>query len=1124
MKQIFRSFQFVMAVLVGVATAGSLEAQFSLIANPSTVALTAQSGSTVPVPQMIAVTSSGDASGNHIQFSAFVSVPSGQTWLTLTGATSGTTPGAITLAANPTNLASGSYTGTILIFASSNNANNSPLNIPVTFTIGQLSAHPAALTFAYQSGGSVPPSQSIAVSGPSTPVGFTAAASVASGTNWLQVAPTSGTTPAMISASLNPTVITGLAAGTYNGSITLTPTSGQNAPLVVPVTLTVTTASQLTATPASLSFLYQIGGTNNVLQQDVSLTSSGGPVTLGAPQVNQSWLVATATGSVTPATVTVGLQTASLTQPGTFMGAVTIAITGTSHTLTIPVTVLVSNNPLLTFTRTSLSFAYLVGGPAPTPQSITPSSTGAAVNYTATATTSGGGSWLAVTSSGTTPTPLVVGINPAVLPPVSQMQTFTGTITITAAGAGNSPQQIPVTLTVSNTEQLVASPTTLTFLYQIGKTVPAVQTVTVTGSEGAALDYTGTASTMSGGTWLSVAPTTGTTPGTFNVTATTTGLAAGTYTGTVTITAANHMGPAINPVNIPVTFYVSDNALLKVCTAAVDCPTSLAFVSEPGGPLTAQTIYLTGTNDTSDRLNYTITFSTVTGGPWLAVSSQPGMTPGNFPVTAVPGGLATGTYSGSITITAVNPGGPPVDDSPVTIPVTLTVASGTLSAMPTSLAFAQPQGDAAPPSQSISVTGTGPTPLNFVAVATTNTGVNWLTVTPAAGTTPATLTVSANGASLSQGTYTGTVTITAPGAAGSPKNIMVTLTIGAPTTITVAPATLSFSAQVGSAAPAAQTVQVTSNVTALAFTAAAATSGNSGNWLSVTPASGTAPATLSVSVSPGSLAAGTYTGTVTVTATGAGISPQTVNVTFSLTPPPMPVVMLVENAASYAVGPVAPGGIVAIFGTNFGGPTAGALGVITGHSLGTTLADTQLLFDNIAAPLLYVSDVQINAVVPFELFGRFQTHLQVVHAGVTSATLDLNVVNAAPGIFTANQSGSGQGSILNPNFSVNSAGNPVAQGSYLMVYGTGGGQTAPPGVTGNITPGDGTGLKDVPGVTATVGGKPATVLYAGTAPGFVEGALQVNVQLPATLGSGPQPITIAVNGVSSQTGVMVAVR
>jgi uncharacterized protein (TIGR03437 family) len=72
-------------------------------------------------------------------------------------------------------------------------------------------------------------------------------------------------------------------------------------------------------------------------------------------------------------------------------------------------------------------------------------------------------------------------------------------------------------------------------------------------------------------------------------------------------------------------------------------------------------------------------------------------------------------------------------------------------------------------------------------------------------------------------------------------------------------------------------------------------------------------------------------------------------------------------------------------------------------------------------------------------------------------------------------------------------------------------------------------LSPVLPVTATVGGIPATVIYAGTAPGIVTGAMQVNVQIPSNAPSGPSvPIVITVgtgtSAASTQNGITVSVQ
>ena len=196
---------------------------------------------------------------------------------------------------------------------------------------------------------------------------------------------------------------------------------------------------------------------------------------------------------------------------------------------------------------------------------------------------------------------------------------------------------------------------------------------------------------------------------------------------------------------------------------------------------------------------------------------------------------------------------------------------------PASLAFSGVQGGPQPATRSLDVANGGGGSVAF----TVSDDAPWLSVTPGSGTAPQALTVTASTTGLTQGTYTATVTVTAPGVTGSPAAIPVTLTVGAPVppALAVTPASLAFSATAGGAAPAARplTVANTGGGT-LGFTAS-----DDAPWLSVTPASGTAPQSLDVSVSPAGLAAGTYTGAVTVTAAGASGSPRTVPVTFTVT-------------------------------------------------------------------------------------------------------------------------------------------------------------------------------------------------------------------------------------------------
>jgi uncharacterized protein (TIGR03437 family) len=1104
-------------LLLSVADAGLLQAQVQLQVSPTSVSLSALYGSLTPVTQTIQIASSGDAVGTHLSFAAFVSNSSsaGTSWLTITGTPTGTTPSTVTLSASATNLAAGVYAGQIQVL-SAGSATNPTVNVPVTFTVGQLSAAPSMLSFGYQIGGSVPPAQNLTLSAINSGLHFTTTVATTNGGSWLEAAPTSGNAPGTLAVSINSALLGGLTAGTYNGSITLTPSSTTPTPLVVPVTLSVTQAPQVSVSPTSLSFAYQIGGVNNVTQQNLSITSSAAPVAFGVTAsvspnpAGAQWLVVlNQTATATPATLTIGVVPGAL-PAGTYAGQISILAPGLP-TITVGVTLLVTTNPLLSLSPPSLTFAYELGTSAPASQSVDTASTGAALGYSTFVTTSTGGDWLTAQGGNATPNPITVSVNPTAL----GVGVFNGNIQVAAAGAANSPQNIPVTLTVSNLPLIQASASALTFLYQVGQTGPTAQVLAMTSSTGQTLSYTLAASTAGGGSWLAVSPGNGATPGNVSVSVLTS-LAPGTYTGTVTITATNPSGDPVpnSPLAIPITYYVSDNPLLMAS------PTSLSFSAAPGGQATAKQVTLTSTGA---ALNYTIASQTITGGPWLAIASQPGSTPGSFVVSALAAILSPGTYTAKIEVTATNPAGPAVADSPVVIPVTLQVIAGTLAATPSSLTFDQVLGGAAPAVQNISVTGTGSQALNYTAVASTSNGINWLTVTPNNGSTPATLNVAANGSNLSPGTYQGNITITAPNALGSPQTVAVTLNVAAAATLSVTPASLKFSSQVGGAAPAAQTVAVAASPGTLSFTAAAATSNNSGSWLSVTPASGSTPTNLSVSVNPAGLATGTYNGTIVVSAASAGNSPQTVNVTLTVAAPPPPMPTSVQNAGSQTPGAVSPGEIVSIYGTNLG-PAAGVFGTITNHSLSTTIAGIQVSFDNNLAPLLYVSATQINAVVPFELTGEVQTHMTISNNGSVATALDLAVAQSAPGLFTLTQNGAGPGAILNQNGSVNGLANPAAPGSVIVLYVTGLGETSPPGVTGNITPGDGTGLKAVTGVTVMVGGLTGKVIYAGSAPSFVEGAMQVNVQLPANVPSGPQPLVLSLDGVSSRPGVTVAIQ
>ena len=229
------------------------------------------------------------------------------------------------------------------------------------------------------------------------------------------------------------------------------------------------------------------------------------------------------------------------------------------------------------------------------------------------------------------------------------------------------------------------------------------------------------------------------------------------------------------------------------------------------------------------------------------------------------------------------------------------------------------------------------------------------------------------------------------------------------------------------------------------------------------------------------------------------------------------------NAASFASAAIAPGEIVTIKGNGLG-PAAGVQFSVDPSTGGidSTLAGTRVLFGSYAAPILYASATQVNAIVPYEIAGQSQVTMQVSYQGSTSSAMTLQVSSAAPGVFTANSTGTGpRGCVESRMDRWNGPSNMAAKGSYVSLYFTGGGQTNPTGVTGAVNT---LLLKNFNRqVTATIGGQPATVTFAGSAPSYVDGLGQLNIQLPANIPSGALPIVITVGGISSTATATLSV-
>jgi uncharacterized protein (TIGR03437 family) len=276
-----------------------------------------------------------------------------------------------------------------------------------------------------------------------------------------------------------------------------------------------------------------------------------------------------------------------------------------------------------------------------------------------------------------------------------------------------------------------------------------------------------------------------------------------------------------------------------------------------------------------------------------------------------------------------------------------------------------------------------------------------------------------------------------------------------------------------------------------------------------------------ISGTVGASSANLYVLGITATDSSSGLSsaPQSFIMGVSGANSPVSISDLI-NSASLTGGPVAPGELVTLRGTLIG-PAVGV--PFSSSPIAAVLGGTQVFFGTEAAPILYSSATQVNAVVPWSVAGQSAVTI-LVQSVSGSTSLNTAVAAAAPGVFTYDATGSGQAIVINQDGTPNGSGNPAAAGTYISVYFTGGGVTNPPGLTGAVNDMVVTTLAASATATASVGGAPGLVTYAGSAPGFVGGVNQMNILMSGNTPSGNQPIVMTIAGQSSGATATVVIR
>lgn len=368
-----------------------------------------------------------------------------------------------------------------------------------------------------------------------------------------------------------------------------------------------------------------------------------------------------------------------------------------------------------------------------------------------------------------------------------------------------------------------------------------------------------------------------------------TGFVTGKKPGRATITAADSRS------SVTATITVRSPAAIRLSSS------SLAFTVVSGGADVTQSVQVTDAGDDKVANLSVAGIAYAAGQPngWVAATLSATSAPSQLSVRVTPASLSPGTYSATISVagTATN--------SPQTVVVTATVgAPPTLVLSASSLTFNGVRTGANPAPQTVNVTNSGTGSITALAAAVTygaGQPSGWLTTSLSATSAPATLTVTPSIGALSDGTFTATVSVSGTGAVNSPRQVAVTLVVGAGPSIALSTTNVGFQADVGGANPVAQTVSITNaggaTLNGLA-TSVSYTQGQTGGWLTTTSLDGTtAPATLTLRPTVGTLQSGTYTATVAVTSPVASNSPRNITVTFTVGPPPT----LVLGAATASV-------------------------------------------------------------------------------------------------------------------------------------------------------------------------------------------------------------------------------
>jgi len=585
------------------------------------------------------------------------------------------------------------------------------------------------------------------------------------------------------------------------------------------VTSTSTNTGSYSTSPTSLTFSTNYL-TANPAAQTVQVTSSASALAWTAIST-ASWLTVSPTSGVSPATLTVGVNSSTLS-PGTYTGVVQVVSLGAAATTQqVPVTLtVIAPPPSLVVSPASMSFAALSGQSAPPAQSLSVTNGGGGgFNYSVTASAS----WITVSpASGAEPGAVSVGVNPAGLAD----GTYSGTITVTATGITNSPTTVPVTLEVL-TQDMAENFSDLGDGWIVS---PMGNAAGWSASNGVyTYNGSGLSQTCAGNTaWSNYVFDS-------NIQLSSLGNWPGGVRGRVNPATGAGYAVWLYPASGLIVLYrdavwnINDSSLTLLGSAALSYNTTASHdltLAFSGSQITVSwdgKVLITATDATytqgyvcldtdSQPISYSnvrvastqpqatisspsasaLTFSAMPGAapksqvlnvaagaatttwavtvnqPWLTATASSTVTPGTLTVTANPSGLAEGTYTGTVTLYV-----PGATNSPLTIPVTFGVKTAVMSVAPTTFNFFGAIG-LNPSPQSFQITNAGTGVLNWAATAPES----WDVLSAASGIAPTTINVSPSTSGLPTGSYTDTITVSSPDVTNSPAQVSVSMLVG----------------------------------------------------------------------------------------------------------------------------------------------------------------------------------------------------------------------------------------------------------------------------------------------------------------------------------------------------------